>query len=122
MIICLGKKSLGIIYYRVTIFVANIGSGRLVGLAGSGVKFGVGMAHWKMQEWMIPLLGELFVAFINMVKRFSRSKFLKLRHAMNINLGFKNPDNCRWAILNRKNRLTHFLDMLRNTLVELSQK
>lgn len=38
------------------------------------------------------------------------------------NTSFKNPDNCRWAILNRKNRLTHFLDMLRNTLVELSQK
>lgn len=57
-----------------------------------------------------------------MAKRFSRSKFLKLRHAMNINLSFKNPDNCRWAVLNRKNRLTHFLDTLRGTLVELSQK
>ncbi|WP_162608232.1 hypothetical protein [Alistipes sp. An54] len=35
------------------------------------------------------------------------------------------PDNCRWAVLNRKNRknrLTHFLDTLRGTLVELSQK
>ena len=67
-------------------------------------------------------LGVLFVSFINMAKRFSRSKFLKLRHAMNINLSFKNPDNCRWAVLNRKNRLTHFLDTLRGTLVELSQK
>ena len=38
------------------------------------------------------------------------------------NTSFKNPDNCRWAILNRKNRLTHFLDTLRGTLVELSQK
>ena len=38
------------------------------------------------------------------------------------NTSFKNPDNCRWAILNRKNRLTHFLDTLRVTLVELSQK
>ena len=57
-----------------------------------------------------------------MAKRFSRSEFLKLRHAMNINTSFKNPDNCRWAILNRKNRLTHFLDTLRGTLAELSQK
>lgn len=32
------------------------------------------------------------------------------------------PDNCRWAVLNRKNRLTHFLDTLRGTLVELSQR
>ena len=38
------------------------------------------------------------------------------------NTSFKNPDNCRWAVLNRKNRLTHFLDTLRGTLVELSQK
>ena len=38
------------------------------------------------------------------------------------NTNFKNPDNCRWAVLNRKNRLTHFLDTLRGTLVELSQK
>lgn len=37
------------------------------------------------------------------------------------NTNFKNPDNCRWAVLNRKNRLTHFLDTLRGTLVELSQ-
>ncbi|WP_296109385.1 hypothetical protein [uncultured Alistipes sp.] len=32
------------------------------------------------------------------------------------------PYNCRCAVLNRKNRLTHFLDTLRGTLVELSQK
>ena len=38
------------------------------------------------------------------------------------NTSFKNPDNCRWAVLNRKNRLTHFLDTLRGTLIELSQK
>lgn len=38
------------------------------------------------------------------------------------NTRIKNPDNCRWAVLNRKNRLTHFLDTLRNTLVELSRE
>lgn len=38
------------------------------------------------------------------------------------NTRIKNPDNCRWAMLNRKNKLTHFLDTLRNTLVELSRK
>ena len=38
------------------------------------------------------------------------------------NTKIKNTDNCRWAVLNRKNRLTHFLDTLRNTLVELSRK
>ena len=28
----------------------------------------------------------------------------------------------RWSILNRKNKLTHFFDILRNTLIELSQR
>ena len=36
------------------------------------------------------------------------------------NTRIKNPDNSRWPILNRKNKLTHFLDILRNTLIELS--
>ena len=38
------------------------------------------------------------------------------------NTRIKNPDNSRWSILNRKNKLTHFLDILRNTLIELSRK
>ena len=36
------------------------------------------------------------------------------------NTRIKNPDNSRWPILGRKNKLTHFLDILRNTLIELS--
>ena len=43
------------------IFAANIGSEHLVGLAGTGAKDGVGMAHWEMQGWMILILGWLFV-------------------------------------------------------------
>src|SRR5665647_3302992 len=31
------------------IFAANIGSEHLVGLAGTGAKAGVGLAHWEMQ-------------------------------------------------------------------------
>ena len=38
------------------IFAANIGSEHLVGLAGTGAKSGVGMAHWEMQGWMILIL------------------------------------------------------------------
>ena len=43
------------------IFAANIGSEHLVGLAGTGAKDGVGMAHWEMQGWMILIPGWLFV-------------------------------------------------------------
>jgi len=39
------------------IFAANIGSEHLVGLAGTGARAGVGMAHWEMQGWMILILG-----------------------------------------------------------------
>lgn len=48
MIIYLERSGL-VLYYWGYNFVANIGSGRLVGFAGSGVTSGVGMAYWKMQ-------------------------------------------------------------------------
>ncbi len=34
----------------------------------------------------------------------------------------KDPDNARWAVLNRKTKLTHFVDMMRNTLIDLSRR
>ena len=45
------------------IFAANIGSEHLVGLAGTGAKSGVGMAHWEMQGWMIFILRMAFRSF-----------------------------------------------------------
>ncbi len=67
------------------IFAANIGSEHLVGLAGTGAKSGVGMAHWEMQGWMILILGWLFVPFyqflINkMGKIITMPDFLKFRY------------------------------------------
>jgi SSS family solute:Na+ symporter len=51
------------------IFAANIGSEHLVGLAGTGAKSGVGMAHWEMQGWMILILGWLFVPFYQLMNK-----------------------------------------------------
>ena len=67
------------------IFAANIGSEHLVGLAGTGAKSGVGMAHWEMQGWMILVLGWLFVPFyqllnIKMGKIITMPDFLKYRY------------------------------------------
>ena len=67
------------------IFAANIGSEHLVGLAGTGAKDGVGMAHWEMQGWMILILGWLFVPFYQllnnmMCKIISMPDFLKFRY------------------------------------------
>ena len=67
------------------IFAANIGSEHLVGLAGTGAKAGVGMAHWEMQGWMILILGWLFVPFyqlmnIKLGKIITMPDFLKNRY------------------------------------------
>ncbi|MDO4160210.1 MAG: sodium:solute symporter [Prevotellaceae bacterium] len=67
------------------IFAANIGSEHLVGLAGTGAKDGVGMAHWEMQGWMILLLGWLFVPFYQLLnnkmgKIITMPDFLKFRY------------------------------------------
>ncbi len=66
------------------IFAANIGSEHLVGLAGTGAKDGVGMAHWEMQGWMILILGWLFVPFYQLLinkmgKIITMPDFLKYR-------------------------------------------
>ena len=67
------------------IFAANIGSEHLVGLAGTGAKDGVGMAHWEMQGWMILILGWLFVPFYQLLnnkmgKIITMPDFLKYRY------------------------------------------
>ena len=67
------------------IFAANIGSEHLVGLAGTGAKSGVGMAHWEMQGWMILILGWLFVPFYQLLitkmgKIITMPDFLKFRY------------------------------------------
>ena len=67
------------------IFAANIGSEHLVGLAGTGAKSGVGMAHWEMQGWMILILGWLFVPFyqhmnMKLGKIITMPDFLKNRY------------------------------------------
>ena len=67
------------------IFAANIGSEHLVGLAGTGAKDGVGMAHWEMQGWMILFLGWLFVPFYQLLNNklgtiITMPDFLKFRY------------------------------------------
>ncbi|MDR0768348.1 MAG: sodium:solute symporter [Dysgonamonadaceae bacterium] len=67
------------------IFAANIGSEHLVGLAGTGAKAGVGMAHWEMQGWMVLILGWLFVPFYQLMnnktgKIITMPDFLKYRY------------------------------------------
>jgi len=38
------------------------------------------------------------------------------------NVRINNPEQCRYTVVNRKLRLTHFLDILRNNLIAYSQR
>lgn len=38
------------------------------------------------------------------------------------NVRINNPEQCRYTVINRKLRLTHFLDILRNNLIAYSQR
>ena len=51
------------------IFAANIGSEHLVGLAGTGAKSGVGMAHWEMQGWIDFILRMAFRSFLPVIEQ-----------------------------------------------------
>lgn len=62
-----------------SIFLSNIGSGHLVGLAGAGFVTGMAMAHWEMHGWMILILGWVFVPLYDRMKVFTMPEFLELR-------------------------------------------
>ena len=69
------------------IFAANIGSEHLVGLAGTGAKDGVGMAHWEMQGWMILILGWLFVPFYQLLN--NKNRFMVEYHHIDCIYSYK---------------------------------
>ncbi len=46
-----------------SIFASNIGSEHVVGLAGSGAKDGVAMAHYELHAWCLLVLAWVFVPF-----------------------------------------------------------
>src|ERR1700729_3076433 len=46
-----------------SIFASNIGSEHIVGLAGSGAKDGVALAHYELHAWCLLVLAWVFVPF-----------------------------------------------------------
>ena len=50
-----------------SIFASNIGSEHVVGLAGSGTKDGVAMAHYELHAWCLLMLGLGLRAFLRPV-------------------------------------------------------
>ena len=62
-----------------SIFASNIGSEHVVGLAGSGAKDGVAMAHYELHAWCLLMLAWVFVPFYARSMVFTMPEFLEKR-------------------------------------------
>lgn len=62
-----------------SIFASNIGSEHIVGLAGSGAKDGVAMAHYEFHAWCLLVLAWVFVPFYMRSMVFTMPEFLERR-------------------------------------------
>jgi SSS family solute:Na+ symporter len=62
-----------------SIFASNIGSEHIVGLAGSGAKDGVAMAHYELHAWCLLVLAWVFVPFYSRSLVFTMPEFLERR-------------------------------------------
>jgi SSS family solute:Na+ symporter len=66
-----------------SIFASNIGSEHIVGLAGSGAKDGVAMAHYELHAWCLLVLAWVFVPFYARSLVFTMPEFLERRFSTN---------------------------------------
>jgi SSS family solute:Na+ symporter len=62
-----------------SIFASNIGSEHIVGLAGSGAKTGVALAHYELHAWCLLVLAWVFVPFYARSMVFTMPEFLERR-------------------------------------------
>src|SRR5215469_9430056 len=62
-----------------SIFSSNIGSEHIVGLAGSGAKDGVALAHYELHAWCLLVLAWVFVPFYARSLVFTMPEFLERR-------------------------------------------
>jgi solute:Na+ symporter, SSS family len=62
-----------------SIFASNIGSEHIVGLAGSGCKDGVALAHYELHAWCLLVLAWVFVPFYARSLVFTMPEFLERR-------------------------------------------
>src|SRR5512139_808432 len=66
-----------------SIFASNIGSEHIVGLAGSGAKDGVALAHYEFHAWCLLVLAWVFVPFYARSLVFTMPEFLERRFSTN---------------------------------------
>jgi SSS family solute:Na+ symporter len=75
----LAGRNLGWWVVGASIFASNIGSEHVVGLAGSGAKDGVAMAHYELHAWCLLVLAWVFVPFYARSMVFTMPEFLERR-------------------------------------------
>lgn len=75
----LAGRNLGWWVIGASIFMSNIGSEHIVGLAGSGAKDGVAMAHYELHAWCLLVLAWVFVPFYARSLVFTMPEFLERR-------------------------------------------
>jgi len=75
----LAGRNLGWWVIGASIFASNIGSEHIVGLAGSGARDGVAMAHYELHAWCLLVLAWVFVPFYARSLVFTMPEFLERR-------------------------------------------
>lgn len=75
----LAGRNLGWWVIGASIFASNIGSEHIVGLAGSGAKDGVALAHYEFHAWCLLVLAWVFVPFYARSLVFTMPEFLERR-------------------------------------------
>jgi solute:Na+ symporter, SSS family len=65
-----------------SIFASNIGSEHIVGLAGSGARDGVALAHYEFHAWCLLVLAWVFVPFYARSLVFTMPEFLERRFSV----------------------------------------
>ena len=78
----LAGRNLGWWVVGASIFMSNIGSEHIVGLAGSGAKDGVAMAHYELHAWCLLVLAWVFVPFYARSLVFTMPEFLERRFSV----------------------------------------
>ena len=75
----LAGRNLGWFVIGASIFASNIGSEHLVGLAGSGAKDGVAMAHYELHAWCLLVLAWVMIPFYSRSLVYTMPEFLERR-------------------------------------------
>ena len=76
----LAGRNVGWFVIGASLFASNIGSEHIVGLAGSGAKDGMAMAHYELHAWCLLVLGWVFVPFYSRSGIFTMPEFLEKRY------------------------------------------